>query len=110
LWNSRRYDESTDLYYYWYRHYKADIGRWLGRDPIEEDCGVNLYGLVGNEPVVRWDTYVQLSTAEQAKNKCQEIIDARLKTNKGSRKIILKEVTNSANKTACNDLIKLYHY
>jgi len=59
LWNSRRYDESTDLYYYKYRHYKADIGRWLGRDPIEEDGGYNLYGFVENEPISKFDEYGQ---------------------------------------------------
>ena len=36
LWNSRRFDQATNLYYYKYRHYKADYGRWLSRDPIEE--------------------------------------------------------------------------
>ena len=55
LWNSRRFDFDTNLYYYKYRHYRADIGRWLGRDPIEEDGGINLYAFVGNEPVGRWD-------------------------------------------------------
>ncbi|MDB9741409.1 hypothetical protein OAB00_01000, partial [Akkermansiaceae bacterium] len=42
-------------YYYLYRHYKADIGRWLGRDSIEEKGGVNLYAFVGNETFGRSD-------------------------------------------------------
>ena len=29
----------------------------VGRDPIEEGGGYNLYGFVGNEPVGRWDMY-----------------------------------------------------
>ncbi|MDB9742063.1 RHS repeat-associated core domain-containing protein [Akkermansiaceae bacterium] len=48
LWNSRRYDADTELYYYKYRHYKSDIGRWLSRDPIEESGGINLYAFVKN--------------------------------------------------------------
>ena len=40
MWNSRRYDADTNLYYYKYRHYKSDIGRWLGRDPIEDFYGM----------------------------------------------------------------------
>ena len=64
LWNSRRFDEQTQLYYYKYRHYKANIGRWLGRDPIEEDGGYNLYAFVGNQPTNTWDFLGQLSFSD----------------------------------------------
>lgn len=30
-------------------------GRWPSRDPIEEMGGINLYGMVGNDAVGRWD-------------------------------------------------------
>ena len=30
-------------------HYDPTLGRWLNRDPIAEDGGVNLYGFVGND-------------------------------------------------------------
>jgi RHS repeat-associated protein len=43
--------EGTGLYYYGYRWYEAENGRWLGRDPIGERGGVNLYGFVRNRPV-----------------------------------------------------------
>jgi RHS repeat-associated protein len=39
------------LIYYGYRHYTPKTGRWLGRDPIEEAGGVNLFGMVGNQPL-----------------------------------------------------------
>lgn len=29
----------------------------MGRDPIQEDGGINLYGFVGNEPIGRWDIF-----------------------------------------------------
>ena len=35
---------------YLFRDYDADTGRWLSRDPIAENGGLNLYGFVGNEP------------------------------------------------------------
>jgi RHS repeat-associated protein len=37
--------------------YKTVSGRglWLSRDPIEEEGGVNLYGMAGNDPVNYWD-------------------------------------------------------
>jgi RHS repeat-associated protein len=34
-----------------FRAYSAELGRWLSRDPIEEEGGINLYGYVGNDPV-----------------------------------------------------------
>ena len=40
---------------YKFRHYSAELGRWLARDPIEEYGGINLYGFVGNDPVGKWD-------------------------------------------------------
>ena len=36
-------------------HYDPTLGRWLNRDPIAEDGGVNLYGFVGNDGVNAWD-------------------------------------------------------
>ncbi len=50
LWNSRRYDISTKLYYYKYRHYHPKLGRWPSRDPIQERGGVNLYKFCYNSP------------------------------------------------------------
>jgi len=48
-------DVETGLYYYGYRFYHPILMRWLNRDPIEEDGGVNLYGFCGNDPVSRYD-------------------------------------------------------
>jgi len=36
---------------YTYRYYDTLTGRWMSRDPIEEQGGVNLYGFVGNDSV-----------------------------------------------------------
>ena len=41
--------------YYGYRYYDPKTGRWLSRDPIEEEGGINLYGFVGNDGVNKWD-------------------------------------------------------
>ena len=37
--------------YYGYRYYHPQTGRWINRDPIEEEGGLNLYGFVGNNGV-----------------------------------------------------------
>ncbi len=43
------------LYYYGYRYYDPQTGRWPSRDPIEEWGGVNLYGMVYNGPLIYID-------------------------------------------------------
>jgi RHS repeat-associated protein len=48
-------DAETGLLYYTHRYYDAANGRWLSRDPIEEEGGINLYGMVKNNSVNRWD-------------------------------------------------------
>lgn len=40
---------------YGYRYYDPVTGRWPSRDPIGERGGINLYGMVGNDAVGRWD-------------------------------------------------------
>ncbi|HWV99157.1 MAG TPA: RHS repeat-associated core domain-containing protein [Candidatus Acidoferrum sp.] len=42
-------DDETDLVYYGRRYYNANTGRWLSRDPSEENGGLNLYGFVRND-------------------------------------------------------------
>jgi len=34
-----------------YRAYDSNTARWLSRDPIGENGGINLYGYVGNDPI-----------------------------------------------------------
>jgi RHS repeat-associated protein len=45
----------TGLVYYGYRYYDPSNGRFVGRDPIEETGGLNLYGFCRNDGVNRWD-------------------------------------------------------
>ena len=41
-------DWESGFYNYGYRYYSPPLGRWLSKDPIEEEGGVNLYGFVEN--------------------------------------------------------------
>jgi len=45
------YHEKSTLHLTLYRAYDADTGRWLSRDPIGENGGINLYGYTYNNPV-----------------------------------------------------------
>ncbi len=49
--STKYYDAEADLYYYGYRYYSPELGRWLTRDPIEEDGGDNLYAFCDNCPL-----------------------------------------------------------
>jgi len=40
---------------YGFRYLDPVTGRWINRDPIEEEGGINLYGFVGNDGVNAWD-------------------------------------------------------
>ena len=53
--SSKYTDSETGLVYYGYRYLSPELGRWISRDPIGEEGGVNLYGMVGNDAVDRWD-------------------------------------------------------
>jgi RHS repeat-associated protein len=50
-WSTKSTDDETGLVYYGFRYYCLGTGRWLSRDPLGEDGGVNLYVQVGNQPV-----------------------------------------------------------
>jgi len=53
--STKPFESETGLYYYGYRFYDPSTGRWLSRDPIGERGGRNLYGMVGNNFINRWD-------------------------------------------------------
>jgi RHS repeat-associated protein len=54
--SSKELHPASGLVYYLYRFYDANLQRWLNRDPLEEENGVNLYQFNFNAPVVRLDT------------------------------------------------------
>ena len=54
-WSSEVYDAELGMVYYNYRHYNPMDGRWINRDPIGENGGLNLYAFVGNNGVLRFD-------------------------------------------------------
>jgi RHS repeat-associated protein len=54
-WSTRYTDVETDLTYYGFRFYDCRLGRWIGRDPIEEQDTVNLFAYVKNGPLLQFD-------------------------------------------------------
>jgi RHS repeat-associated protein len=44
-------NKTTGLDLTWYRAYDSEKARWLSRDPLNEEMGLNLYEYVNNEPL-----------------------------------------------------------
>jgi RHS repeat-associated protein len=49
--STKYFDNETGLGYWGYRYYSPNLGRWINRDPIEEQGGINLYLFVSNDPI-----------------------------------------------------------
>lgn len=47
--SSKYVDQETGLIYYGHRFYNPATGRWISKDPIEQQDGPNLYAFVGND-------------------------------------------------------------
>jgi RHS repeat-associated protein len=55
--STKYFDSETGLYYYGYRFYSPDLGRWASRDPLAEDASSNLYIMVQNDPLEFYDVF-----------------------------------------------------
>ena len=55
--STKYYDTETDLYYYGYRYYSPSLGRWISRDPIEEEGGFGLYIFCENNSLLSIDLH-----------------------------------------------------
>jgi RHS repeat-associated protein len=53
--STKYHDRETGMVGYQRRFYRPDLGRWLNRDPIEEEGGENLYAFCGNNPILHYD-------------------------------------------------------
>ncbi|MEM9445231.1 MAG: RHS repeat-associated core domain-containing protein [Verrucomicrobiota bacterium] len=49
--STKHYNHETKLSYYGFRYYSSNLGRWINRDPIEENGGMNLYAFVENDSI-----------------------------------------------------------
>lgn len=60
-------DDELGLVYYNYRYYNPQDGRWISRDPVDEQSGWNLYIFVKNNTCLYFDT---LGLSEDAETEC----------------------------------------
>ncbi len=62
--STKYWDSDTELLYYGFRFYSPGQGRFLNRDPIEEQGGLNLHATSWNDLINRFD-YLGLVTLEE---------------------------------------------
>ncbi len=55
--SSKEYHANSGLYYYGYRFYDPNLQRWLNRDPIMEQGGMNLYTFARNRRPAMIDSF-----------------------------------------------------
>jgi len=53
--STKYFDAETALGYWGYRYYSPRLGRWLSRDPAEEEGGANVYAYLQNQPCASVD-------------------------------------------------------
>jgi len=65
--STKYHDREVGLIGYQKRFYCPDHGRWLNRDPIEEEGGENLYAFCGNNPINKYDLLGQSTCCREGK-------------------------------------------
>ncbi len=61
--STKELHSQSGLYDFGYRFYSPGTGRWINRDPLEEDGGLNLYAMVENNPTNLADEYGERGVA-----------------------------------------------
>jgi RHS repeat-associated protein len=77
--SSKYFDAETGLYYYGYRYFSTELGRWITRDPLGFGIRalkitdlLNLTRFVGNDPVAHVDP-IGLLRYEKEYNECSKL-------------------------------------
>jgi len=73
-------DVDTGYYNYGYRYYSPELGRWLSRDPIGEEGGTNLYGLIGNRSINALDRLGLVQAGFNYCSRCRYTGQAQIRT------------------------------
>jgi RHS repeat-associated protein len=86
--STKRYNEKIGLSYYGYRLYSPIVSRWMNKDPLGEEGGINLYGFVKGNPVIWTDSMGLMTCADKCffeqlkkkfRNKLEEWIKDKIK-------------------------------
>ena len=73
--SSKYYDTDTGLNYYGYRFYSSNLGRWMNRDTVAENGGINLFGRARNSLV---NTFDPTGKSEFTEESAREILEEKI--------------------------------
>ena len=68
--STKLFDSESGLVYYGYRFLNHSYGRWINRDPADENGGINLFSFVQNDPMNNTD-YIGLAPQWYRRWKCE---------------------------------------
>ena len=66
--STKYHDREVGVIVYQKRFYCPDYGRWLNRDPIEEEGGENLYAFCVNNPIGNYDIFGEKSCCKDGRS------------------------------------------
>lgn len=66
--STKWFDGESALYYYGYRYYSPQLGRWVNRDPLEEEGGLNSVAYCADSPVDATDSLGLKWTTTRSRN------------------------------------------
>ncbi len=69
-YSSKEHDPESGLLNFGYRHLNPNLGRWMERDRIEEEGGINLYGFSKNTPLGHYDALGLRPIGSKPDGKC----------------------------------------
>ena len=76
-YSTKSYDAATGLYYYGKRFYSPELRRWINRDPIDVDGGLNLYAVCENNVVSFCDALGERISIEENPSIVQDVIGGK---------------------------------
>ena len=89
--------------------YNPNTGRWLSRDPILEQGGLNLFGFIANKPISDYD--IDGRCFPYYGDECgPDVTSATLRTLTEVRQTFLHRWDKTQRHTACNELYNWGHF
>jgi RHS repeat-associated protein len=71
--STKYWDAEIGLYYYGYRYYSPEVGRWIKRDPLGVKGGLNIYAAMHNQPI-GWIDVLGLKFSKERCDKLYKMI------------------------------------